>query len=459
MERRPIRTMDFLQHLRNERAPLVLRRHLPGPEWVDEALHAAAFRQSPERYALCALADQIQPGQLARILFQLLRASWADLSTEARITLERVASVLLPRLTPDAALTVFLALRKVRANHKHTRRVTLGYLLNHPRLEELAAGRRPAVVDVLEHTLGKNVARGCARFLRENGTGDGYARRHLLRFAANSRRAAEVVAFLYGNGPCPAPIARPADLVPVTPGPVAERPKTVTATNRGDISATLVHLYRGGANAELKAALDRYVTEAATGLPRFEGSVALVLDASASTLGYGERQFCCVAQSQALRLVLERCCARLDVHLVGGAGDPPRPEGDTDLASALLDALAADPDVVAVVSDGYENIHSGDLARVAASLPGAGIDTPVVFCHSKFTDKDDLMLRRPAPALPELEFWHQDHFAGLLWSLFAHARELLGDVFLEGQLRRRLEVLESEKDSERREEVRSWSSS
>ncbi len=437
--------MGFLQHLRTDGTPFVLRRGAAGPEWQDGALHAAVYSRGPERYALCALADRVRPAQQARVLYQLLGASRDGLADEARRTLERVGAVLLRWLDAEQVLRVFLALRRARANHKHTRRAVVGYLLNHPRLEELASRRRPALVDCLEHALGRNVARGCARFLKENGPADDYARRNLLRFAPDADRTAGVIGYLYGKGPCPAPRAAEA-VVPaatqVTESP--ERPRTVTATNRGDISATLVHMYRGGTNAELKAAVDRYADEAARGLPHFDGTVALVLDASASTLGYGERQFCCVAQSQALRLVLQRCCARLHVHVVGRDGELPLPEGDTDLATAVLDALESDPDVVAVVSDGYENAQGGDLARVAASLPSAGVTTPVVFCHSKFTDKDDLSLRRCAPLLPELEFWHQDNFAEVLWSLFASTRPPRGEGFLEGQLRRRLAALEQE---------------
>jgi hypothetical protein len=436
---------NFLQYLRRESAPLVLRRGKAGLDWPDEAAHTAAYAQGPEGYALLALADRVQPPQQARVLLQLLSSSRAGISGEARRTLERVGRVLLRRLAPEQVLTLFLALRRVRANHKHTRRAILDWVLNHPRLEEMAARRRPALVDCLEHALGRDVARGCARFLRENGPADDYLRCHLLRFAVDPIRVAGVVGFLYGDGPCPAP--RPvahSSARPETAARPAERPKTITATNRGDIAATLVHMYRGGTNADLKAALDRDVEEAARTMPQFRGTVSLVLDLSASTQGYGERHFCCVSQSQAFRLVLERCCSRLILHVVGRDGELPRPEGDTDLATALLDALEADPDVVAIVTDGYENVYGGDLARVAASLPAAGVTTPVVLCHSKFTDKDDLSLRRPAPQLPELEFWHQDDFAEVLWSLFAAARAPHGDAFLEQQLRRRLERLEQE---------------
>jgi hypothetical protein len=436
----------FLRHLRSDTPPFLVRRTAPAPQWSDQGRHETAYRQDPELYALCGLVDRARPEQQARHLFQLLTQSRAGLPAEVRQTLDRVTAQLLTALDPNQVLTIFLALRRVRANHKHTRRSILRYLLNHPRLEELARQRQPSWVDCLEHGLGKNVARACARLLAAGDQAGGYVRRHLLRFADDPERAGKVFLFLYQRGECPPPVSRAAPALLTAGEPAAraeELPRTITATNRGEISATLVHLYRGGSNAELTAALERYVREAAGTLPRFEGTVALVLDASASTRGYGEREFCVISQSEALRRVLEQCCARLRVVRVGGAGDPPQPEGDTDLATALLDALDADPDVVAIVSDGYENHLAGDLGRVVASLPGAGVPTPVVFCHSKFSGKDDLSLRRPASGLPELEFWHQDNFAEVLWFLFAQARPPRGEAFVRTELRQRLACLEA----------------
>jgi hypothetical protein len=147
--------------------------------------------------------------------------------------------------------------------------------------------------------------------------------------------------------------------------------------------------------------------------------MALVQDVSASTRSYGDREFCTLSQSVALQMVLQKCCNNLQVHAVGGDSDDdlPMPCGHTDLATGVLDALEDRPDLVAIVSDGYENLYPSDLDRVVAALPDAGIDTPVVFCHSKFTPADDLSLRNPAPNLPQLEFWHQEDFENLLVSL------------------------------------------
>jgi hypothetical protein len=70
-----------------------------------------------------------------------------------------------------------------------------------------------------------------------------------------------------------------------------------------------------------------------------------------------------------------------------------------------------------------------------------------VFCHCKFTRQDDLSLRRPlveAGPVDQLEFWHQDDFADLLWNLFTRARGDRGRDVLRTFLRERLARLEKE---------------
>jgi hypothetical protein len=163
--------------------------------------------------------------------------------------------------------------------------------------------------------------------------------------------------------------------------------------------------------------------------------VALVLDTSGSMRGYGEREWAVLSQAAALRLVLAEVCDRLTVIEVGG--EEVNPEGATDLATGLLDALATEPDLVAIVTDGYENLLPGDLARVVATLPRAGIATPVVLCQAMFTGSDDLTLRNPAPDLAHRGFWHQDDFAGLLPWMFAHCEP--GRAWIRAAMLSRLE--------------------
>ena len=76
------------------------------------------------------------------------------------------------------------------------------------------------------------------------------------------------------------------------------------------------------------------------------------------------------SQVDALELVLRKRCA--DLLAVPTAGD------GTDLAGGVITAARERPDLIVVVTDGYENTYPGDLARVAATLPRLGVEAAVV---------------------------------------------------------------------------------
>ncbi|MEC3952700.1 VWA domain-containing protein [Nocardia sp. CDC153] len=460
-------TAVILDHFRTHGAPLTLSR-AGVVAWEDAEFHRTAYAADPERYLLLALVPGVTEHQRARALLQTLLSSRADLPAPTRAVLDKATRALLFGLPPTQVITVLLAARRLRANHKHVTRAILTFVLDHPDAELLIAARRPALVDCFEHALGKNTARGCLRQLEAGDTDSPELRRKLLRFTMNPARAIERVRQLYAPGTHGVPVLTE----PVTPlEPAREREPIVTVTNRGDIAATLVHLYRGGSAAELGPVLAAYTEAVTDTLPRLHGHLALVLDTSESMRGYGDREWALLSQAEALRLVLTRLCAQLTVIEVGTGQTSP-----TDLATGVLDALtagttaagrtetqggegrvadtvggeiagAADkevvadvaraaegldangptggglrsgaPDLVVVVTDGYENRLPGDLARVAATLPAIGISTPIVVCQAMFTGSDDRTLRDPAPALPSVGFWHQDDFAALLPWLFA----------------------------------------
>lgn len=424
-------TVQFVRHVQGHRTVLRVPR-AGAVSWDDETVHTAAYAADPQRYALTALTPGVLAPQRARMLLQLLVASRAGVPGDVRDTLTRVTRVLALGLAPADVLTVLLAVRRRRANHRHVTRTVLTVLLEHPHAAEIVAARRGLAQDCFEHALGRATARACLDALRR----DALPHRAVLRSAA----AAQRVPALYRHGAGTALVALPAaagdlDLT-------SARPETVTATNRGDLAATLVHLLRGGPSDELLPAVARYTDSTVAGLPRYEGTVALVLDDSASMRGYGEREWAVASQVAALRRVLERICARLVVVPVGGGHG--RPSGATDLATGVLDALSGPvvPDLVAVASDGYENVHPGDLAAVTAALPGAGVPTPVVFCQATYGHADDLTLRRPAPLLPQRTFWHTDDLVPLVLWMLSHVDGPAAHTWIGAELRRRLAATE-----------------
>jgi hypothetical protein len=424
-------TVQFVRHLQTHDTSLRVPR-AGAVAWDDEAVHDEAHAADPQRYALSALTPGVLATQRARTLLRLLLASRAGLDGAARDTLARVTRVLALGLAPADVLTVLLAVRRRRANHRHVTRTVLTVLLEHPHAGQIVAARRGLAQDCFEHALGRATARAGVDALRR-GERPHHA---LLRSGTAAQRVPALYRHADGTGLLALPPAA-GDLDLTT-----QRPETVTATNRGDLAATLVHLLRGGPSDELLPAVARYTDELVAGLPRYDGTVALVLDESASMRGYGDREWAVASQVAALRRVMDRVCARLVVVPVGGRDG--RPGGATDLATGVLDALSgpAAPDVVAVASDGYENVHPGDLADVTAALPGAGVRTPVVFCQATFGHADDLTLRRPAPDLPQRTFWHTDDLAPLvLWTL-SHVDGPAAHAWIGAELRRRLTAVE-----------------
>lgn len=401
-----------------------------GPAGND--VHDAAFAANPEGYALLALAPGATVEQRAGMLLRLLGASRAGLGAPVRQTFERVTRVLVLGLPAHTVGTVLLALRHRRANHKHVTRAALRLLLEHAEAASFVREHRRMAVAVVEHAIGKATARGVAKALGSGEPTGAHAHRAYLRFARDPGLAAQRLLELYAR--TPANDGHRGDAAPVTRLDLdldGARPDVVTATNRGDLAATLVHRLRGGDSPELDAARERYLAAAAAPVPRFPGRLALVVDRSASMRGYGDREWAVRSQADAFELVLRERCAELVVV--------PTPGDGTDLAGGVLAALAAERDLIAVVTDGYENTYPGDLARVVATLPRLGVGTAVVCCTATFSHSDDLSLRRPAPAVPQRAFWHEADFASLvLWMLF-RTKEIEWQL---SALRERLSIVE-----------------
>lgn len=417
---------ELIAHLAAHGEPLRVSRagRVTGPAGADA--HDAAYAADAEDYALLALVPGASVGQRAAVLLRLLGASRAGMGATARRTVERVTRVLVLGLPAHTVGTVLLALRHRRANHRHVTRAAVRLLVEHAEAAAFVRTHRRMAVSIVEHALGKATARGVVRALLD-GAG---VPRSFARFASNPALAAQRLIEVYAGAPAGDGAAVGVPRLDLDLG--GERPAVVTATNRGDLAATLVHRFRGGDSRELDAAQERYLAAAAGAVPHFPGRLALVVDRSVSMNGYGDREWAVRSQVAALELVLGRRCPALVTVPTGGAG--------TDLAGGVLAALRERPDLVAVVSDGYENTYPGDLARVAATLPRLGVDTPVVFCTATFSHSDDLALRRPAPALPHRAFWHEADFAPLvLWMLF----QTKAAEWQRAALRERLSIVES----------------
>lgn len=378
--------------------------------------------------------------------FDCITAAYLLLTDSSLVSSRRAAMTrtLLKMLPTDQVLKVFLALKKNRVNSKFVTRSILRYIWNHPCLNDLAVARPGILRDCLEHALGRNTVRGFVARLLQNDVNQEIIGALTDKMDIDSRTVLTVIRIIYQKLSLTGNIAKSTikyksahldfrrKILFTTP-----EFKTVTVNTRGDISASLISLYQGSSVSAVWDYMIQAVEKIASRISSTTMHVAMVLDHSTSTRGDGQREFACIAQSVALMMVLDRVC-NLTVFHVGnewktiiGSHKLPLPAGETDLASAFLDAVESQPDLVIIVSDGYENRMHGDLNFVLKSIPEESAAIPAVFIHSMFTHKDSLEKRRPTTQLPELYFWHENDFIDICSRLFKNAEPVENDAYLQ----------------------------
>lgn len=144
-----------------------------------------------------------------------------------------------------------------------------------------------------------------------------------------------------------------------------------------------IYAFEMGMTPRIEEALRDKARRAARDFPFRYESIGILVDGSASMMGGHTQKLRPMAVALAIRDMLLHTARHGHVGYVGGApvlgeGDLVRPRGETDLASGLLEMLRLRPDVIYVISDGYENAPAGRFADVCAHLQRIGIRAPIV---------------------------------------------------------------------------------
>jgi hypothetical protein len=316
----------------------------------------------------------LQPWQQARILYLLLTESRRDLSSLLCAHFERITLFLLTTLSAEKVLTVFLAVRRARANHKHTVRAILSYLLQHSDIETLARSQPRTIRDCFEHALGKAQARYFGYHAPRRGQ-EAPLPTLLRRYGGSEASIRRLVALLYFGE------SERAGQMSFVSAQEAKRELPAAEI----LVPWLRQLYQVGTTPDLIRSLEAAIVGLASALPELPGRIAVILDASASMRGRARQEFAPIALAVAFERVLQLKCADPRSYQIGGFGWPPAPEGPTDFGRALVDALEAQPDLIVLLTDGYENLNHGDAARILATLQALGISTPIL-CFRIETD-------------------------------------------------------------------------
>ncbi|WP_428263673.1 hypothetical protein [Haliangium sp.] len=165
---------------------------------------------------------------------------------------------------------------------------------------------------------------------------------------------------------------------------------------------------------ELSDALDRSAARAFRRTPYRLGRVAAVLDRSYSSSGTSDKRRRPLAVAMAGAYLLRHAASefralwtpRIDPDLAGAAGADAHfmatPGGQTELARPLLEALKWSPELVVIISDGYENTPPGATTQLVRAfrdrVPGAGAIS-IVHLNPVF-DVDHFAPKALGPDLP-----------------------------------------------------------
>lgn len=143
-----------------------------------------------------------------------------------------------------------------------------------------------------------------------------------------------------------------------------------------------VYAYEMGMTKEIEKALFEKGREAARGFPFEYDSIGILVDCSTSMEGSQEQKMRPIATALATRDMLQHTTRHGHVKYVGGSvilrdEDVIRPQGETDLATGLVELIKLKPDAIFVISDGYENTPAGRFSDVCAHLKRIGIKVPI----------------------------------------------------------------------------------
>lgn len=364
--------------------------------------------------------------------------NWLTHPSARAIDRQHVVS-LLSSLPGEQSLQIVELVSDLRLNGHRARALVLSFLLGHPQFVLFAATRKKRIVRLLKHSLGERTWSSVRRALAETSPeGETLLAREVLCYVQEDRRQSVLAALTFLAGlPLPEHVDEPllkksADArrnlelgqslpletllgvrgnyhkeFPLQKVRHLSAPVQRSMHREGELTATYKELLTTHPQMldEQTEHFQERLRLATQSLPRLEGRLAIVLDLSASMVSSGERLYHPAALALVMVRQLRDLVSEMTLIQVGGSESvlqhfSPAPEGASDLASALLEALRGQPDLVMILSDGYENRREGDVAQVVEGLMRLEIAVPIYQVTPLFTESENLERRCFSPAIP-----------------------------------------------------------
>lgn len=399
-----------------------------------EAVHRELFELDRGVYTAALMLPGLTDFSRQIGIVRLLETA---LSPEGWLSTEQETDVLhelLRKLPPQRMLKLFVQLRNDRVNNSRTRRLILSTLLDVDKLEFWSVKYRRKLETALTHAWGRRTASILRSVLAKPGADRTEKERQIVqrqlgRFISDIDvdRVEQCVRFILGDEQKLSlrrltayhdakqdlsrgrslpfetleglrsrfhPDKTSADVLELTKSQLtsgqklglqrkAKQADVAVEFDPADYDAVRLYVYafEMGLSEEIREALIRKARDTAQGLPvRFEHA-GVLLDVSASMMGHDTQAMRPIAVALALRDVLAESAERSTIVASDGRIAPEaeliEPVGDTSLAAGLIALLKREPDVVFVLSDGYENAPAGRFAEVIRAVRQLGVDTPI----------------------------------------------------------------------------------
>lgn len=340
---------------------------------------------------------------------------------------------LLKALPPQRMLKMFGMLRQDRVNNARTRRLILSTILGAENLEFWAVKYRRKLETALVHAWGRRTA-SIMRAVLAKSVADRSSKerqlvqRHLGRFVTGDQERVEqcvrfvlgdeegltlrhLVAYREAKHDLASGRALPFETLEglrsrfhrdKTSAEVLELTKSRLTTGQklglqrkareAEVEVTFdpahydavrlyVYAYEMGLTDAIRDELRRKAKSTAARLPVRFAHAAILLDVSASMMGHETQAMRPISVALALRDVLAETAERSTIVTSDGreaaTAELIQPVGDTSLATGLISLLKRQPDVVFVLTDGYENAPAGRFAEVTRAVRRMGVQTPI----------------------------------------------------------------------------------
>jgi hypothetical protein len=141
-----------------------------------------------------------------------------------------------------------------------------------------------------------------------------------------------------------------------------------------------IYAYNQGMSHDVRTALNKKAKEAAEKLPLSFNHIGILMDGSESMRGNIKQPLRPIATACATRDVLMAASELSTIHYAGGVADDNglvQVEGDTTLASGLIELLEKGVEAIFIITDGYENAPAGRVGEVIQLARQIGIEMPI----------------------------------------------------------------------------------